>query len=426
MRKEAWQELLNKSDGMTIPAAVSGAFAPEEIDTFMNLYVEIFREFIRRGAGHLGLKVFTGSEMDHTEGGHLMQTPPLEEEALTLWTERLFGGKNFGIILNNLEKYSDRFARTATAETNRLLALTGMPLGGLAFLLFAGNYGFTPFGVHKDNPGEEGFLFHMGPGVKKLYTWETNRFLELSGGLHIHTDPASIISEAENAFTLAPGDIAFLPSGTYHVADTPEFSVSMVMDFVNPPPAYIRRTIAARIAEEEMQTNGEPPLPPLLSGEDGTGISQLLPALRMGEEVERAFEDYILRLQSNAGLYTPAEPNRNGNAFMPGEGEELRLADPFRIFYRRSGPDRLTIYSRGRAVRSPLHPRLTDWLDRLNKGEGFSWEEIRGTFEPEWDVREILFLLGGLGEGIELQRRSDKESGEVVASSDSVSLVSRS
>ena len=32
--------------------------------------------------------------------------------------------------------------------------------------MFIGNYGFTPFGVHKENIGEEGFLFHMGPGKK--------------------------------------------------------------------------------------------------------------------------------------------------------------------------------------------------------------------------------------------------------------------
>ncbi|MGE3800343.1 MAG: hypothetical protein AB7H80_04920 [Candidatus Kapaibacterium sp.] len=404
MQIETWQELLQRSNGMTTPAVISGAFCPEEIETFTQLYSDVFREFIRRSAGHLGLKVFAGSEPNREYHNRVMEDPPAEGESLSDWTTRLFGEERFGIVLNNIEKYSHEFAATIASQTNLLLELTGTPLGGIAFLLFIGNYGFTPFGVHKDNPGEEGFLFHMGPGEKRLYTWETERFLELSGGEATHKHPEEILSEAEHTFILAPGDIAFLPSSTYHVADTPDFSISMVMDFVNPPAKRVRGAIAAHIVEKNEGLGYADPVPPLSPTEDG--YASVLELLDMESEITTGFEDYLLRLQSNCGFYTPAEGKSEGSSVMPGEGEKLKIADPFPIFYRRRDEENVTIYCRGNAISIPLHPRLTEWLDRLNAGEEFSWEEILEVFEPEWDIREVLVILSQLRtiNGIEVHR----------------------
>ncbi|MCB0712821.1 MAG: hypothetical protein KDD67_10865 [Ignavibacteriae bacterium] len=395
MQIETWQELLLRSNGMTTPTVISGAFCPEEIENFTQLYSDIFREFIRRGAGHLGLKVFAGSEPSREYHNRVMGEPPAEGESLSDWTTRLFGEERFGIALNNLEKYSHEFAAAVARQTNPLLELTGIPLGGMAFLLFVGNYGFTPFGVHKDNPGEEGFLFHMGPGEKRLYTWETKHFLELSGGEATHKHPEEILSEAEYTFTLAPGDIAFIPSSAYHVADTPNFSISMVMDFVTPPAHRVRQAIATHIVETNKGLGYADPVPPLVSVDNG--YASVLEQLDMGSEITRGFEDYLLRLQSNCGFYTPAEGISEGGAIIPGEGEKLKIADPFPIFYRRRDEENVTIYCRGNPISILFHPQLTDWIDRLNAGEEFSWEEVLKVFEPEWDLRRILELLSGLG-----------------------------
>ena len=411
MKRESWQNLLMRSEGMTVPAMISGALSPEEIAQFMEFYRDIFREFLGRGSTHLGLKVFIDGIMNHAAQEGLMASPPGEVEPFTEWTERIFSPQKFGMILNNLEKYSNPFASFAAAMTTPLLELTGVPLGGFAFLIFIGNYGFTPFGVHKDNPGEEGFLFHIGPGEKRLYTWETERFLELSGGNHLHTRPEEILSEAENVFILAPGDIVFLPSEVYHVADTPEFSVSMVMDFVNPPASALRRTIASRIAEgTEVRGRTDSPVDPIRQQD----LDSMIPSLGMESEIRNALNALLLRLQSNGGIFAPSDYRKEGGNVLPSDGEELRISSPFRIFSRERAEDDVILFCRGHEIHSSPHPRLKDWISNLNGGRGYSWEEILDTFQPEWDVQNILGLLSQLKmvDGIEVCTENESSEGK--------------
>jgi hypothetical protein len=106
--------------------------------------------------------------------------------------------------------------------------------GGLAFLCFVGNYDYTPFGVHKEILGEEGFLFHMGPNDKTFYIWDTSKFYELSKGEDLCSVSEEVLGEAGHVFILKPGDVLCIPSKKFHIGQTVECSSSMVMDFINP------------------------------------------------------------------------------------------------------------------------------------------------------------------------------------------------
>ncbi|WP_157824424.1 hypothetical protein [Moritella sp. Urea-trap-13] len=52
MRTEIWQQMLKASNNMVEPVVISGAIPADEIDDYMQLYKEIFTEFIQQGNTH--------------------------------------------------------------------------------------------------------------------------------------------------------------------------------------------------------------------------------------------------------------------------------------------------------------------------------------------------------------------------------------
>lgn len=398
MRPPGWNELLDGSNGLTRPAQVKRLISPQKLEVYLALFGRVLEKFMRRGRASEGMKLFVDGRRDPARLNTVMTDPPHDREPLADWAARVFGDRTFGMVLTYLENYDNDLTRTVAQDIAPLLLRTGLPLRGLDILLFMGNYGFTPFGVHKDNPGEEGFLFHIGPGVKTFYIWETERFLELSEGKEFYARPEEILADATR-YELEPGDLMFFPSGTYHVADTPDFSASMVLDFLRPSPSDFKRLIAERMAAGMASAAGAAvadrhlPLFPEPFAPDEIGA--LTASLAFETDLNDAVEDYLLVLRSNAGFYNRSVINTDLQSAMP--GSVLRGVPPFPILHRTGRREGLTeIYARGHHRAFPAHPELPGILKGLNEGEGITMEELRSRLAPEWESPDVIALVSAL------------------------------
>ena len=159
MHTNHWDEVWNLTDHMTKPHRQKAMIPKEDLPFLTECYRKVFQGFAKLGQGHLGLKVFIDQQRDYEATQALVDNPPFDHESLEEWGNRIFKGKKFGIILNDIQAYSPELMTYMAGFLRPLLQTAGIPGGGLGLLFFVGNYGFTPFGVHKENVGEEGFLF---------------------------------------------------------------------------------------------------------------------------------------------------------------------------------------------------------------------------------------------------------------------------
>jgi hypothetical protein len=68
MRTEIWQEMLKASNNMVEPAVISGAIPEHGIAEYMQLYKDVFTEFIHQKNIHQGCRVYVGDKSEHHYG----------------------------------------------------------------------------------------------------------------------------------------------------------------------------------------------------------------------------------------------------------------------------------------------------------------------------------------------------------------------
>lgn len=384
MNRGNWERMIKANEGLTKAAHVEQFIPEEELANFHALMTEVLSGFIKEQQQHIGLKVFIEQERDRAAEADMMKKPPSEEQGLEAWGNEVFDGKKFGIILNNLEKYSNRFSAKAAKLAEPLLEMTGLPLGGLATLCFLGNYGFTPFGIHKENRGEEGFLMHFGPGEKTFYTWDTEEYLEMSNGSITHPIEQRFLDKA-TAYHMKPGDAFFVPSNRFHIARTEEFSLSMVLDYFNPLEDTFKQKLIAKLSGQEAG-NGK-----VLQSVNWQGEEVTVP-VSLEEDLAKVYQSHILALRSNGGFIEKTqsvEPNFN---LME---DAFTILKPFQILYEPKGEKDLNVFVRGHVQVFPNQPNLRSLLDKLNAGESFRLSDVQNLL-PNMDMQEILMLLSYL------------------------------
>lgn len=153
---------------------------------------------------------------------------------------RVFNGKRFGFVVNNLHLYDFDFWHASFPFFRQLFAKRGVPKGGVSFDLFLGNYRRTPFGIHKDS--QDVYTWVLG-GKKRFCLWPFERFagrkeltlaydeLEKKDAQIRVQDEAEYRALIDEAITLEgePGDLMFWPASFWHVADNPEGSLALTV-----------------------------------------------------------------------------------------------------------------------------------------------------------------------------------------------------
>ncbi len=364
MQTNRWNEAWTHTKGMSKPLCQKSMIPAEDLLFLNNCYKRVFQDFARQGQGHLGLKVFIDQQRDYEATHTLMENPPRDDESLEEWGKRVFEGKKFGIILNDIQTYSPELMVYMAGFLKPLLQTAGLPTGGLGLLFFVGNYGFTPFGVHKENKGEEGLLFHIGPAKKTFYTWKTEDYQRISNNSIAY--PPDELMDTAIPHELEPGDMMCIPSDVYHIGHTGDFSISMVLDFLNAPQAQLKLKMATAIEELMADDKGSHPLSTLPFRNLSKAEEALINVVSLDDPLRRAAREHIMKLESNGGFYTPSQTNHKVENV-----ESLtfwKLKKPFPMpFYTYQG--QVIVYARGHRIKWPDEPSLIESLKKWNMEE---------------------------------------------------------
>lgn len=301
----------------------------------------------------------------------------------------LCAGRAVTYIVDGVHDLSEPVARQIGTFLEPILDRRGPPTGGVTLVLFGGCYPATPFGPHHDD--EDAFLFHIGPGVKRVSLWPDaahHRPIE---------EPPDLTAE------LRPGDVLYLPRQCGHVAEQREPGHSIGAAMCSLDGEAVVEMLSRRVAADTADREPRPAdgLAPRSADEFVAALS----SARRGRDdrIGEAAVAYWCRLASNAGL---SERGIHAGAPIPdsvaidgatiGPATTVRALAPFRVVAGTSDErGRQLLYLRGRGIAAPPIRNVGGFVDVVNT-RGLAPTDALDFLGNGWDIDMAVRLLVAL------------------------------
>ena len=388
-----WNQLYSDTQKLTKAASAHHVFSQDDIAFIEQRLKRILHAFLSQEELHQGIKVYVDQQLNNKVVRQMASQKPTEDESLEEWCSSIFQEKKFGVVFNSLESYDNQLVERMCDIIQPLLQKAGMPLGGLSFLFFMGNYGFTPFGIHKEAKGEEGFLFHMGPSNKTFYTWDIDEYNQIDHNTEVFHNVEEMLPMAE-PYELSPQSVMFVPNDLYHIANTEEFSFSVVMDYINPSREALETMIAKKITEEinDSPKNKEYLAP--VNTSESLDWNQLFNTTTWEAKYKQALERYISRLKSNSGVLLPVIPDRSN--YFTSENFSIEGKSVFTLLQFEDQNGQRYIMTRGREIPTKRNKNLGQVLKDLNTGKTFTFEALKNILLTEWELPDLYEFVSQL------------------------------
>jgi len=394
-RVERWKELYENSERLTRPYSIDHVLARQEMIDLEKSVVKIINCFLDKAELHKGIKIYTNNHQRNDLVEKMAKMRPAITESLKDWGVKIFGQERYGVVFNSLEAYDNTISEIMSFVVSPLIKKAGLPLGGLSFLFFMGNYGFTPFGIHKEAKGEEGFLFHLGPAEKVFYTWDNEELNKIEHNTKVFHEELKDMLPTSKEYVLKPGSVMFIPHQVYHIAKTEEFSLSIVMDYINPSRDLLEKELAKEISAQEYPQNlSDSYLNPIQLDGTGKGSESSLDVQSIMKKYRIALDRRVTMLKSNGGLLNPAI--KNHKKLLPNGEFSFKGKEAFPICINEPAEDSIIIYARGNEIKRKSNPYLNTIISSLNNGEVLTFEYLKEQLMPQWDLVEIYSLISDL------------------------------
>jgi hypothetical protein len=372
---EKWKSLYTKTNGLTKPNSIDNLLLAEERIKLEKSIIQVLNSFLDKGETHVGIKIYVEKVLRNDFVEVMASNRPQKNESLEDWSAKIFGDNKFGVVFNSLESYDNEIGELMCSIVSPLLEHAGLPLGGLSFLFFMGNYGFTPFGIHKEAIGEEGFLFHLGPGEKEFYTWDTEEFNAVAHNTEVFHEVEEMLPSSKK-YTLKSSSVMFIPHQVFHIGNSNEFSLSVVMDYINPSKDYLEKELTKDNSNNEIE-----------------GYVDLE---SISTKFRKALDRRILKLKSNGGLLNPSL--LNNKIRLPNGAFSIKGKEVFPIFAQDMGNGNILILARGNEIVARYHNNLKGVLLKLKEGEVLTLQTLKDYLFPEWELCDIYSLVNDLME----------------------------
>ena len=386
MNTNSWKTFFEDANMLKKPAQANQLISAREIEEVKLLLVNVLEGFLAKEDLHVGLKVYVNHELRNDFIEKMAAYPPNVELSFEDWSKHIFGDQKFGVILIGLEEYSNSFTEKAAIIVRPLLEIAGLPLDGLSFLFFMGNYGYTPFGIHKESTGEDGILFHLGPEHKEFFTWDDPKYNAIQHNSEVFHNVSEMLAEGQR-YDLKPGDAMFIPHYAYHIGNTPKFSLSFVMDYINPPKDRFENELIRETAEEELINHVDYEKPLKLDSPNAV-VNEIIDSQSILKKMELTLARKILRLKSNGGIRKASIKTR---ARLPQTDTfSIKGKEIFPLYLDVQDSENTLIYARGHRIVRKHHPLVAQVIDQLNRGESIKLAALTQLLDPMWDLIEVL------------------------------------
>jgi hypothetical protein len=397
-----WDAFIKKTHNLKKTSVFKNAMDKKETEFLRTYVLEILIELSKLRTNEYGYRVYIdGVLLDNKGMNKIYDAPPLKNENLEQWTNRVFKDSKFGMIINAGEKFNLKLSKNIALKTKPLLEKIGFPREGINFSIFIGNYDKTPLGIHKDPLGEDVMHFHLGPGNKTMYTWNKKAFEKLTkkGGFD-RKDTESLIQYADE-FPFEEGDIYFMPEGEYHIGKQEGLSIAVTFWRYNHTKEKLAKKLQNVVSSQFLQENDE-----LLDTDtndlnDLSGVDEILETFEIPEEMENmnfknlmkeAYKDLRYSLHSNAGYKTSPFPIKKDIIF--DNNDKIQIETPFKILYKESlDKTKLHVYVRGVKIELKNFDCIKSFINEINKENPIKIIDLLGFLDKEWDDEIGLYIL---------------------------------
>ncbi|NNF33687.1 MAG: RNA methylase [Saprospiraceae bacterium] len=394
-RDEKWDDLYEKSERLTRPYSIDDVLGEQEMIDLEKSVIRIINRFLDKGELHKGIKVYVNHHLKNDLVDKMVEIRPEENESIEEWGMRIFGHDRYGVVFNSLETYDNTLAEIMCSVVSPLIKKAGLPLGGISFLFFMGNYGFTPFGIHKEAKGEEGFLFHLGPGEKVFFSWDIEELNMIEHNTQVFHEELEEMLPSSKEHVLEAGSVMFIPHQVYHIANTKDFSLSIVMDYINPSKDNLEKELAKEINNQDYSQNViSTYLDPVQESDTEITTAYPLDAKSIMTKFRNSFDKRVLRLKSNSGLINSSI--KNNRKQLPNGEFKLRGKKVFPIYIKELDEQSIIIFARGNEIIKKPNSNLKLVISELNGGNVLPFNSMKEYLMPQWDLVEVYGLVSDL------------------------------
>jgi hypothetical protein len=398
-----WESFLQKTSSLTAPGVFENCFDGQRREFLERSVLQVVREICRLRTDRFGFRIWLdGEQMPSTGLPRIFDNPPLEDERASDWAGRLFPGKEFAVIINTGEKYVEALSQDIATLLAPLFARIGFPRDGINYTLFIGNYDKTPLGIHQDSRGENVMHFHLGPARKTMYVWTPETFEELTKA-NDRKDVAALTPHADT-YAFGPGDLFFMPEGTYHIGEQQGLSMGLTVWQYNHSNALLMRSIRRRlnkrlrkpeVAVVETDTNDLEDTSGLDNTLSSHGIAAEFGPHSYEELLRETYRERRYAFHSNAGYI--GEPFFDLAAADIGESSTIQKVAPYKILVRRKlSGNRMHVYTRGHRIEMSDFDCIGRLIDRINEGSKEAVSALLDLLDPAWDRRIGTVFLSEL------------------------------
>ncbi len=403
LNRSWWAAFLNQTTYFSQTSVFRDALTPPQVDQLSAFTMQALNRICTRASSQNGFRVYLdGHEQSEADKqSSVFAYPPQPGESLSGWAARVFDHQKFGLIINQIEKFSAPLAEAVSVLIQPLLEQVGIPLNGFHTSTFIGNYGYTPLGIHQDHRGSSVIHLHLGPGEKIMYNWEESLYNQLAAGKPNNKDIDPLLPHA-TAYQFGAGDIYFMPWNQYHIGVSNELSVGLTFWFDNHTSDVILNKLFDLLKGKFM--NRKAITSPQRPGEGFTKFGEVMSALNtdmlppgasLREMLATVHQESLLTLFSNGGWrFRPLSLRHDGQAVDPDQllDGHLQTIYPFRLYHRPVNADELLVYCRGAEFQTPASPGLVRVLDRLNLGEPVATRTLLADL-ADWPTDTALYVL---------------------------------
>ncbi len=366
-----------KSPLLMDPLLIERAFDPRLFDD--RLFLELFEGMSadpERAISGL-FRVYIDGMLSPQYENEVLYAKPLPGESFEAYVSRATGGRKFGIVVNGAEQWSDALARLAARVFAPVVEAQGEARSTVEVTLFIGNYGYTPFGIHIDDPYTSVVHFHAGPTTKEMTLFGIEEFHRLNGPRKNCFQPESLIPQGRT-FAIAPGDVFLLPPHYYHIGSTEGFSIGVAFAVSKYPQAQMTKQILQRAIGEERMAGA------LSEVVERAGSSRE----SLADWLRRAGEEHMMQARSRRQLRY---------SFLRSLVTEVRPHDKwvrdndFPLVQMEAGDD-LLLFVRGNRVRL-ARTELTRQLLAALPHEAFSIEQLHALMQGRISIDALSTIV---------------------------------
>jgi len=361
-----WRNLYKNSKGFEEPILISNQYQYISTEQILELF-GLIKQDNAPGKNNY-LRAYVDGNESYELSAEIVNASPSSD--LNKWLMGIFKTEKYGLVINGPLCWSDSLGHSVDTFVeylkNKMLKKFSIAFD---LTLFIGNYGYTPFGAHLDDPDHRTLLMNLGPNDKKMILWDPEWMRKKYGNISNYYYPEKIQDEGQ-IFTLKPGDMFLLPSKYYHVGYSDKYSITVALIIKKKNPLDLMLEELKKECESNCAKFFDTSFESAADFEKGeTSLSHYLQANHLSTNtlLSRALK----RAASNFNFLR--KPNKRSTAI---KIQNTTVFEPIGKLEVESIGNKINVFCRGRKIGLPNTIQHIELIDYINQNKSIAMDVL--------------------------------------------------